>query len=81
MLYRRHPASTGRSLLRASAAIAGTFAAFAASAATITVNSLLDDVYVNATGSTFSDAALMPLFSSIGFAPAATLRRPSATRA
>ena len=26
-------------------------------AATITVNSLLDDVYVNATGSTFSDAA------------------------
>jgi len=57
MLYRRHPASTGRSLLRASAAIAGTFAAFAASAATITVNSLLDDVYVNATGSTFSDAA------------------------
>jgi len=57
MLYRRHPASTGRSLLRTSAIIAGTFAAFAASAATITVNSLLDDVYVNATGSTFSDAA------------------------
>ena len=30
---------------------------------------------------TFSAAALMPLFSSIGFAPAATLRRPSATSA
>lgn len=29
----------------------------------------------------FSAAALMPLFSSTGFAPAATLRRPSATSA
>lgn len=37
--------------------IASMFASFAVSAATITVNSVADDVFINAAGATFSDAA------------------------
>jgi len=59
MFNQRKP-SRAASCLRAAFIAAGfstAFIASAASAATITVNNLADDVFVNAAGATFSDAA------------------------
>lgn len=55
MMNRRQP-SGAVVCLRASFAAAALFTAMGANAAAITVNSLADDVFVNAAGATFSDA-------------------------